>query len=324
MRVHVKQDLSLEHFALLSAGLPAEVVVTAGEAIQGPADLEVLVSGVPSAADLDACPRLRWLVVPYAGLPAATRALLLERPRLRAANLHHNAAVTAEMAVALLLAAAKVLVPMDARLRRGDWSGRGRDHPALLLAGRTALVLGFGAVGRLVATALAGLGMEVLGVRRRIAGPRVEGGFPVHPAAALDDLLPRAHALIVCTPLTGETRGRIGAAEIARLPPEAVLVNVARGPVVEERALHEALRDRRLHSAGVDVWYRYPGKDGDPACTPPADSPFADLDNVVMSPHRGGWLPEAENLRMRDLAATLAALARGEPPPHPVDVAAGY
>ncbi|MCU0727080.1 MAG: hydroxyacid dehydrogenase, partial [Planctomycetes bacterium] len=293
----MKQAVEAEHLASLRAGLPAGVEVTVGEVLERPGELDVLVCGVPSGDELDTCGRLRWLVVPYAGLPAATRALLLERPGLRAANLHHNAAVTAEMAVALLLAAAKAILPMDARLRRGHWSGRGRENPAVLLAARTAVVYGFGAVGRRVAAALAGLGMEVLGVRRRLEAPRVEDGFAVHPVSSLDDLLPRAAALIVCAPLTEETRGRIGAAEIARLPPRAVLVNVARGPVVSERALYEALRDRRLHSAGIDVWYRYPGKEGDPANTPPADHPFGDLDNVVLSPHRGGWLAEAEDLR---------------------------
>ncbi len=324
LRAHVKSALEPADLTALTEALSDAVAVTAGEAIESPAGVEALVCGVPSREDLDACPRLRWLVIPYAGVPGSTRALLAGRAGPRVANLHHNAAVTAEMAVALLLAAAKVVLPMDARLRRGHWSGRGRDNPAVLLAGRSALVYGFGSVGRRVGEALRGLGMEVTGVRLRLQAPRIEGGFAVHPAADLPGLLPRAAVLVVCAPLTDLTRGRIGAEEIARLPPGAVLVNVARGPVVEERALFEALRSRHLHSAGIDVWYRYPGAQGDPADTPPSDLPFGDLENVVMSPHRGGWLPEAEALRMRALAEALNAIARGEDPPHVVDLAAGY
>ena len=96
-------------------------------------------------------------------------------------------------------------------------------------------------------------------------------------------------------------------------------------PIVDEAALYEALRSGALHSAGIDVWYRYPGRDGDPKNTPPAEHPFHELDNVVMSPHRGGWLHEAEALRMRDLAELLNALAREEDPaPGRVDLEAGY
>ena len=116
----------------------------------------------------------------------------------------------------------------------------------------------------------------------------------------------------------------LDARRLALLPEGAVLVNVARGPVISEEALYEALRSGHLHSAGIDVWYRYPTRDGDPKSTPPSDFAFGDLENVVMSPHRGGWLHEVEAHRMRHLAALLAALARGEEPSHRVDVAAGY
>jgi phosphoglycerate dehydrogenase-like enzyme len=129
---------------------------------------------------------------------------------------------------------------------------------------------------------------------------------------------------MVCVPLTDETRGSIGERELRLLPEGAVLVNVARGPVVDEDALYEALADGHLHSAGLDVWYRYPGKDGDPENTRPSNRPFEELPNVVMSPHRGGWLHGIEAHRMRDLAALLNALANGTEAPGRVDPAAGY
>jgi phosphoglycerate dehydrogenase-like enzyme len=137
------------------------------------------------------------------------------------------------------------------------------------------------------------------------------------------DLLPRADALFVCLPLTEETRGIVGEAELARLPRGCVLVNVARGPIVAEGPLYEALRTRRIHSAGLDVWWKYPGREGDPANTPPSEYPFGELDNVVMSPHRAGWVPGIEGVRMTHLADLLNAVARGERP-NRVDLDAGY
>ncbi|MBN1262487.1 MAG: hydroxyacid dehydrogenase, partial [Anaerolineae bacterium] len=175
------------------------------------------------------------------------------------------------------------------------------------------------------------LGMRVLAVRRRLH----PGDDParIFPVTALHDLLPRADVLIIAVPHTDETTGLIGAAELALLPPKAILVNVARGPVVEQGALYRALREGRLHAAGLDVWYRYPsGQDAGygaanaRAHTPPADYPFHELDNVVMSPHRAGGLhtEAVERARMDDLAQLLNAAARGEPLPNPVGVERGY
>jgi phosphoglycerate dehydrogenase-like enzyme len=297
---------------------------SSGEECDARESVEVLVDGRPGEEGLGRFPSLRTLVVPYAGIPAETRELLLARPEIAVHNLHHNAGVSAEMAICLLLAAAKMVVPMDRALRRGSWSGRGKANPAVLLEGRTALVLGYGAIGRRVALALTALGMNVIAVRRRDAPRPGPEDVEVHPVSRLAELLPRADAVVVCVPLTEATRGLLGSRELALLPRDAVLVNVARGPVVDEGALYAALASGALHSAGIDVWYRYPGRDGDPDDTPPSDHPFHELDNVVMSPHRGGWLHEAESLRMRHLADLLNALARGEAAPGRVDLAAGY
>jgi phosphoglycerate dehydrogenase-like enzyme len=103
-----------------------------------------------------------------------------------------------------------------------------------------------------------------------------------------------------------------------------VLVNVGRGPIVDEAALYAALRDGTLYAAGLDVWYNYPADEAARAHTPPSDYPFHELDNVVMSPHRAGSSVETEALRMVHLARLLNAAARGEPMPNRVDLEAGY
>jgi phosphoglycerate dehydrogenase-like enzyme len=163
-------------------------------------------------------------------------------------------------------------------------------------------------------------------VRRHVGRPPADASdeTTVAPLEALQGLLPRAHALLVCLPHTPQTTGLIGAGELALLPPDAVLVNVGRGPIVDQAALYHALRDRRLHAAGLDVWYNYPADEAARAQTPPSAYPFHELDNVVMSPHRAGRSTDTERLRMRHLAEVLNAAARGEPMPNRVDLHSGY
>jgi phosphoglycerate dehydrogenase-like enzyme len=302
----------------LRARLAPEVTLTVEE--DGPCDL--LVDGTPDRERIEASVGVKAVVIPYAGVPRKTRELLLGFPAIAVHNLHHNAAPTAELAIALMLAAGKTLVPLDRALRARDWRPRyapeRRDD--LLCAGRTALVLGYGAVGRRVADACRGLGMLVKATRR--GGP-CTGPDEVHGPDALESLLPHAHVLFVCLPSTGETDGLLGAAQLARLPDGAVLVNVGRGPIVDEGALYRELVTGRI-AAGLDVWYRYPEDEEARADTAPATQPFWDLHNVVLSPHRAGLAAETERLRAEALAEMLNGAARGQTMPHRVDLERGY
>ena len=130
--------------------------------------------------------------------------------------------------------------------------------------------------------------------------------------------------LIIALPLTPETEGLIGEMELASLPRGAVLVNVGRGPIIDAEALFNSLSEGHLRGAGLDVWYNYPPDSESQAYTPPADFPFHELDNVVMSPHRGGGSEDTGTLRMIHLADLLNSAARGKPLPNRVDLEAGY
>jgi phosphoglycerate dehydrogenase-like enzyme len=129
--------------------------------------------------------------------------------------------------------------------------------------------------------------------------------------------------LFISLPLTHETRGIIGADEISLLPRDAVIINVARGAVIEEGALYEALREGRIH-AGLDVWYDYPTTPEMRKNTQPSRFAFQELDNVVMSPHVAGHSDETDDLRARALAEMLNAAAGGKPLPNRVDLESGY
>lgn len=288
----------------LHAVLPPGVAV-----VDGPCD--VLVAGTPTREEMEASPALRAVVIPYAGVPARTRELLAEFPGVSLHNLHHNAGPTAETALALMLAAAKRILPIDRALRAHDWRPRYDERArGLGLEGRTAVVLGYGAVGRRIGDACRALGMDVLGLHRESHQP-------------LPDVLPRAHVLFVCVPWTPATDGIVGARELALLPDGAVLVNVGRGPLVDEKALYEELRSGRI-AAGLDVWYRYPRTEAEREDTPVSRFPFHEIDNVVMSPHRAGHADTTERLRARHLAELLLAAEQGRAMANRVDLEAGY
>jgi len=325
LSVHLLDQPDPAALAHLRDHLDAGVHLTLGPDLPVPANYQVLVTGRPRREHLAASPHLRALIVPFAGLPDTTRELLMsDFPHLAVHNLHYNAGPVAETVIALMLAAAKFIVPIDRALRAHDWTPRYRPNPSLLLEGKTALILGYGAIGQRVAHLCRGLGMKVVATRRSVAAPSLDAPDDVYPPHALHDLLPQADALIICLPHTPETTGLIGEGELALLPPGALLVNVGRGPIVDEAVLYHALREGTLHAAALDVWYNYPADEAARPHTPPSAYPFHQLDNVVMSPHRASHFDGKETLRMRHLAALLNAAARGQAMPNRVDLEAGY
>jgi phosphoglycerate dehydrogenase-like enzyme len=166
--------------------------------------------------------------------------------------------------------------------------------------------------------------MQVMATRRHPAASPGAAPDEIQPPDVLHRLLPRADVLVICLPHTPETDALIGKEELALLPPGAVLVNVGRGPIVDEAALYNALREGTLYAAGLDVWYNYPSDEAARSHTRPSAYAFYELDNVVMSPHRAGGSRETEKQRMEHLTALLNAAARGESMPNKVDLEAGY
>jgi phosphoglycerate dehydrogenase-like enzyme len=305
--------------------LDENVKIIPGPELPNPADYQILVAGRPSREHLAASPYLKTLVIPWAGLPDETRLLLPDFPQLAVHNLHHNAAIVAESCLALLLASAKQILPYDRALRQHDWRKRYLPDSSMLLQGKTALILGYGQIGQRVGVVLNALGMRVLALRRDPSKPLMpDSPGNVYGMEHLEELLPQAHVLIVTLPLTEETEGLLGEHELELLPQGAVLVNVGRGKVIRQDALYEALRTGQLAGAGLDVWYRYPRNPDERQGTNPADYPFFELDNVVLSPHRAGHSADTEKMRSAALADLLNEAARGKPIPNPVDVESGY
>jgi D-3-phosphoglycerate dehydrogenase len=191
-----------------------------------------------------------------------------------------NAQSVAEMTLGLMLAAARRIGWMDRELHAGRWS---RAQNGIELQGRTLGLVGFGQVGQRVATVCMAMGMEVIAFDPALK----EGESPiprVRMMPSLEALLPLGDVLSLHVPLNSHTRNLLGAAQFAAMPRGAILVNTARGEVVDEVALVAALQSGQLHAAGLDTMAHEPL---------PAGSPLAALDNVVLTPHVGGSTPAA-------------------------------
>ncbi len=190
-----------------------------------------------------------------------------------------NSISVAEQAMTLLLACAKRAIRADRAVRAGDWGWRNRLEPGEI-SGRRLLILGYGRAGRHLARMAAGFGMEI-----RAHDPFLAArGWPEGPAASEPDLragLAWADCVSVHAPKSD--RPVIGAAELAAMKPSALLVNTARGGVVDEPALIEALREGRIGAAGLDVF------DDEP---PAPDNPLLAMENVILSPHVAGLTAE--------------------------------
>ncbi len=166
---------------------------------------------------------------------------------------------TADLAFLLILAATRLSTDAERDLREGRWKGWGfGDHLAHDVHGKTLGLVGFGRIAKAVAQRAVGFDMEVIHTARHDTG--LHGYVPT-----LDELLQRSDIVSLHVPLTESTRHLIGAAELAVMKPTAVLVNTARGPVVDENALADALDEGRLYAAGLDVF------DGEPSGEPPVD-----------------------------------------------------
>jgi glyoxylate reductase len=216
---------------------------------------------------------------------------------------------TADLAWALLMAAARRISEAERYLRAGRWRSW---SPQLLLGqdvhGATLGLIGLGRIGQAVARRAQGFGMQVLyyDTERKPEAERAVGARFVD----LEALLRESDFVSVHTPLTGGTRHLIGAKELALMRPTAVLVNTARGPIVDQRALAEALKQGRIFAAGLDVFESEPL---------PMDDPLLGLDNVVLLPHVGS-ASVATRTRMATMAAeNLIAGLRGQRPPHLVN-----
>ena len=209
----------------------------------------------------------------------------------------------ADVALGLLLASARHIVLLDRFVRDGAWERREAVKPASSLRGKTAGIFGFGQIGQAIALRLAAFGVQV-----RYYQPRAKPGVAVPRADSLLALAHESDYLIVCAPGTPATRHAVDAEVLAALGPQGTLVNIARGALIDEEAMIDALADGRLGAAGLDVF----------ADEPKVPAALRALPNVVLTPHVGSLTVETRHAMGQLVVDNLQAHFAGQPLPTPV------
>ena len=268
-----------------------------------------VIIGTRFDASLPRPERLSLYHLPAAGYDGIVFAAL--PPGVVVCNCFGHEQAIAEYVMAALLQRCVPLADADRRLRQGDWAywagAPERTHAEL--GDSTIGLLGFGHIGQAVAARAKSFGMRV----------HVANRSPVALSALVDRYVPLADLasfwggadyLVVTVPLLPETRGMVGADAFRAMRSDAVLINVARGPVVDEQALFDALQDRRIGGAVIDTWYQYPSAAD--ARAAPGSLPFADLPNLVMTPHMSGWTKGTIRRRQATMAENIRRRAGGE------------
>jgi phosphoglycerate dehydrogenase-like enzyme len=258
-------------------------------------------------------PRVRWVHTRAAGIDNLLFPELLESP----AVLTNASGVFSPSLGEWVLGAILFFAKDFRRLVLSQMEGRWDPFNVGEISGQTVGIVGYGDIGRAVATRVRAMGMRVLGMTRR--GPLLYNADPLvnrifAPADRLS-MLAQCDYVVVAAPLTAETRGLIGEAEFAAMKPTGVIINVGRGPVIDEAAMIRALQQRRIKGAALDVF----------DCEPlPQGHPLYRLDNVLLSPHcadhTATWLDDA----MDFFVANFERYRKGEPLLNVVDKKLGY
>lgn len=252
--------------------------------------------------------KARLFHAPAAGTDAVNTALLTAQCALANCFGHENA--IAEYVIAALLMRHVPLARADEDLRQQRWTYWAGQKAALRteLGSQTMGLLGFGHIAQAVALRAKAFGMRVhVANRSPIAHPSVDRSWTLD---GLHDFMGSADAVLVSLPLTNNTQGLVDARAIAAMRSDAVLMNVGRGAVIEEKALYNALKARQIGGAVIDTWYHYPSAT-QTECAP-SQYDFAALDNVVMTPHMSGWTAGTVRRRQETLAENIGRLSRGE------------
>jgi phosphoglycerate dehydrogenase-like enzyme len=282
------------------------------------ADTQIMFTQSISPEQFTAARKLRWIHSSAAAVHQFLFPELVESDVILTNAREVHGGGVAEHVMALIFAIAK-RIPESIRFQEKHVWGQeilwqGSACP-LDIAGATIGIVGFGSIGSNVAKYVKAMGMKVIVVRERPGKVRPEFVDEELPSSKLDEMLAKSDYVVLSPPLTPETRGMIGREQLAKMKSSAHLINVGRGPLIDEAALIEALRDHKIGGAALDVF------DQEPL---PADSPLWDLENLLITPHAAGM---AGNLWQRhyDLfSENLRRFLKGEPLLGLVDKQRGY
>jgi len=287
-------------------------------------DAEIIASVFVPGEFIQKSTNLRMIQTFGAGIDRVDLDAVRERGDIIVCNNHVNSAEVAEFAISLLFAVAKNLIPSDRELRSGNWVHRwGGPVPNLEIRGKNVLIIGLGHIGADIAKRLKSFDVKITAATR--SGTSSNDSL-VDQVVSIDEI--KSHVedsdyVILSLPLTDESVCLVNREFLSWMKPTSVLVNISRGQIIDELALYEALKEKRIHGAGIDVWWRYPTKWRGTAI-PPADVPFHELDNIVISPHRAAYSENIERELFLFAARNILRFIRGETPLNIIDLERGY
>ncbi len=267
---------------------------------------------------LEAAEPLRWVHTGTAGVGGSLHPAMRSSDVIFTNSAGIHGVPVAEHALAMMLYLARAFDRAVANRRERRWARRriaGFDGPVRELTDATVAVIGYGGIGRELAKRARELGMRVLGVRRRPGVGTAEHAQRVVGPERLIEVLSEADYVVLCVPETPETEGLIGPDELGAMKPDAVLVNVSRGTIVDEAALIDALRAGRIRGAGLDVFREEPL---------PEDSPIWEMDQVCLTPHVAAVTPRYWERETDLILENTRRYLAGETMLNVVDVDAGY
>jgi phosphoglycerate dehydrogenase-like enzyme len=257
------------------------------------------------------CRRLRWVHTRAAGVDNMLFPELVESPVTFTNGTGVYSASLGEFALAAILYFAKDLRRMMRSQRAGLWDPFDVED----IAGKTVGIVGYGDIGRAVASRSRAMGMRVIALKRTPRASSDEFAERIAGPDGLTGLMAASDYVVVAAPLTPETRGMVGAGEIAAMKPGAVIVNIGRGPVIDEGALIGALTDRRIKGAALDVFETEPL---------PAGHAFYGMGTVLLSPHCADRTADWQTNAMRFFLEQFERFRKGEPLRNAVDKRRGY
>jgi len=261
---------------------------------------------------------LCWIHAPTAAVHQLLSAELTASNVVLTNSREVHGPVVAEHVMALIFALAKKIPQATIFQQKHEWGQEAiwktGQHPREI-AGATLGLIGVGSIGARVAHMASALGMRVIAVREHVEKGRPEGVEVVFPPSALNDLLGQSDYVVVAAPLIGATQGLINAARFSAMKPNAYLINVGRGPQVDDAALVEALRNRQIAGAALDVFEREPL---------PADSSLWGAENLLITPHTAGLTEKLWHRHYELFSDNLRRYLAGQPLRYVVDKQKGY
>lgn len=256
---------------------------------------QVLLGGMLTEPVVEASGDIKLFQIPWTGVDNIDFTLLAKHAIDCVCNSHSNGSVVAEHALALYFSVAKKIHYHDAQLRNGNWNRVSPDGNEVSPFSRSlqfqkVVFVGYGAVNQSVHKLLSGFEPQVTIVNRSGELKHDTNATEVHSFDRIVHALEDANVVFVAVPLTSETKGLVNTEFFNALNQQTILINVARGTVIEEEALYNALSGEHIYGAGIDTWYNYP-KPGESLNTQPSNEfSFNKLNNLVMSPHRAGYV----------------------------------